>query len=122
MPPSNPRHPIVSATTESAETIFRNLGKSLGCGFCQYCYGPLSLHETPSQQPLEVYPNPVSDVLYLNNHPCEAVDYAIFNMLGQKVASGSTEGSISVAELEKGVYVLQIKGEKTLETATFVVM
>ena len=84
--------------------------------------GPLSLHETPGQQPLEVYPNPVSDVIYLNNHPCEAVDYAIFNMLGQKVASGSTEGNISVAELEKGVYVLQIKGEKTLETATFVVM
>jgi len=84
--------------------------------------GPFVVRETPGQQPFEIFPNPVSDVLYLNIHPCEAVDYAIFNMLGQKVASGSTEGSISVADLEKGVYVLQIKDEKILETATFVVI
>ena len=80
-----------------------------------------AVHETASQQPLEVYPNPVSDVLHIKNLPCEAVDYAIFNVLGQKVAAGSSHGTISVAGLEKGLYVLQIKGEKFLETGKFVV-
>lgn len=79
------------------------------------------VHETSHQQSLEVYPNPVSDVLYLKNLPCETVNYSIFNILGQEVTSGSSRGTISVAELEKGIYILQIKGEKFLETAKFIV-
>ena len=82
---------------------------------------PLTLHEPSLQQPLEVYPNPVSDVLYLKNLPCAAVDYSIFNALGQKVAEGSSCGAIPVAALGKGFYVLQIKGENLLETVKFVV-
>ena len=83
--------------------------------------GPMAVHDNASQQQLEVYPNPVSDVLYLKNLPYEKVNYSIFNVLGQKVATGSSKGSISVAELEKGVYILQVKGENFLETAKFVV-
>ena len=79
------------------------------------------VHETSSQEPLAVYPNLVSDVLYLKNLPCDIVDYAIFNVLGQKVTAGSSDGTISVAELEKGIYILQIKGEKYLDTVKFVV-
>ena len=78
-----------------------------------------AVQETAIQQQLEVYPNPVSDVLYVKNLSCETVDYAIFNVLGQKVTAGSSNGSISVAELEKGLYILQIKGERFLETAKF---
>ena len=82
---------------------------------------PTAVHESSHQQPLEVYPNPASNVLYIKNLPCETVEYSIFNVLGQKVTSGSSKGSISVAELEKGLYLLQIKGEKCLETVKFVV-
>ena len=83
--------------------------------------GPLTVHESSLQQPLEVYPNPVSDVLYLKNLPCEMVEYSIFNVLGQEVTNGSSCGTISVAALEKGLYFLQIKGEGFFETAKFVV-
>ena len=79
-----------------------------------------AVHEI-SNRHIEVYPNPVSDVLYMKNLPCEAAEYSIFNILGQKVATGSSYGSISVADLEKGVYILQIKAEKTFETVKFVV-
>ena len=79
------------------------------------------VQETSHQQPLEVYPNPVSDVLYIKNLTSEAVDYSIFNVLGQMVAAGSSKGTISVAGLGKGFYVLQIKGDKFLETAKFIV-
>ena len=82
---------------------------------------PTAVHEASFQQQLEVYPNPVSDVLYLKNLPSETVQYSIFNVLGQEVTAGSTNGSISVAGLKKGVYFLQIKDEGLLETAKFVV-
>jgi hypothetical protein len=57
----------------------------------------------------------------VKNLPCETVEYSIFNVLGQKVTTGSSNGSISVLGLEKGLYFLQIKGEKLLETVKFVV-
>lgn len=82
---------------------------------------PTTVHEPSFQQQLEVYPNPVSDVLYLKNLPSETVQYSIFNVLGQEMTAGSTNGSISVTGLQKGVYFLQIKGEGLLETKKFVV-
>lgn len=82
---------------------------------------PSAVHELASLQPLMVYPNPASDVIYINNLPYEDVDYAIFNVLGQKVTADAYDGAISVADLEKGVYFLQIKGEKLFETTKFVV-
>ena len=80
-----------------------------------------AVNEIASQQALEVYPNPASDVLHIDNLHCDEADYAIFNVLGQKVTAGSTDGTIYVGELEKGIYVLQIKGEKFLETTKFIV-
>ena len=80
-----------------------------------------AVHDMSSQQPLEVYPNPVSDVLYMRNIPCKTVEYSIFNVLGQKVTTGSSDGVIPVAGLEQGLYVLQIKGGNTFETAKFIV-
>ena len=72
-------------------------------------------------QSLDVYPNPVSDVLYLNNLSCGQVDFSIFNALGQEVMNGISCGTISVTDLEKGVYFLQINGENLRETVKFVV-
>ena len=83
--------------------------------------GPLAVHESVRQQPLEVYPNPVSDVLYLKNLSCERVDYSVFNILGQEVATGTSCGTISIAELQKGLYFLQIKENGFSRTAKFVV-
>ena len=80
-----------------------------------------AVYEIESQQPFEVYPNPVSDILHLKNISCKAVDYSIFNVLGQKEAEGISNGTISVAGLAKGLYILQIKGEKFLETSKFIV-
>ena len=82
---------------------------------------PSTVHEVVRSQALEVYPNPVSDVLYMKNLPYEVVEYSIFNVLGQQVTTGSSRGAISVSGLEKGLYILQIKGENRLEKAKFVV-
>ena len=82
---------------------------------------PMAVQEPSRQQPLAVCPNPASDFLYIKDLPCESVNYAIFDVSGRMVVAGSSNGTISVAELEKGLYVLQIKEEKLLKTAKFVV-
>ena len=82
---------------------------------------PMAVHEASRPRPLEVYPNPAADVLCLRNLPSEAVDYAVFNAMGQKVKAGTTSGIIPVADLEKGIYLLKIEGCKYLETTRFVV-
>ena len=82
---------------------------------------PSAVNEALCQQSLEVYPNPCSDVLYLKNILGEMVDYSIFNVFGQQVATGCSDGTINVAELEKGLYFLQIKDENVLKTAKVLV-
>ena len=77
--------------------------------------------EIASRAALEVYPNPVSDVLYMKNLPCDEVEYSIFNFVGQKVAAGVSCGTISVSELERGIYLLQVRGGETSETVKIVV-
>lgn len=82
---------------------------------------PLAVREPSRQLPLEVYPNPASDVLHIKNLTYEEVNYAIFDVSGRMVTSGYSNGTVSVSGLEKGIYVLQIKGGKLLKTAKFVV-
>ena len=79
-----------------------------------------SVQEYPSNQPLDIYPNPVSDILYVKNFPCEQVNYIIYNALGQEVAAGSSDGTISVSGLESGLYFLHVKGVDFQKTAKFV--
>jgi hypothetical protein len=82
---------------------------------------PMAVYEVSRPQSLEVYPNPTTDILCLKGLPCEAVEYTIFNAMGQKVKAGSTNGTIAVAELGRGVYLLQIDGNNYLEKTKFVV-
>ena len=81
----------------------------------------IAVHGPSQLQRLEVYPNPASDFLYLKGLPSHTVEYAISNLLGQKVATGTSNGTIPIAELGKGIYLLQIKGEKIQKTTKFVV-
>ena len=80
-----------------------------------------AVQESHRQEPLEVYPNPVTDVLYVKNLPLGTVDYCIYNALGQKVATGSSSGAVSVSGLDEGFYFLQIKGKNFCETLKFIV-
>ena len=80
-----------------------------------------AVRETPRRQALVVYPNPATEVLYIKDLPCEAVEYAIYDVYGQKMAAGFSTGAIPVAELSKGVYLLQVRGDKLQKTAKFIV-
>ena len=81
---------------------------------------PFHVHES-AQQLLEVYPNPVSDILYVKGLSGERVEYSVFNVLGQEVTTGLSSGTVAVSGLEKGVYFLQIKVDGSLKTTKFIV-
>ena len=65
----------------------------------------------------ELYPNPAEDELFIkSDHPCK--QFQIFNSLGKKVLAQKVESQkfrISVSDLPKGMYTLQLLGgEKKL--------
>ena len=82
---------------------------------------PMAVQKPSIPKPLVVYPNPASDVLHIKNLPCEAVDYVVYDVLGHKVAAGTSNGTINVAGFGKGIYLLQIMGDKIRKTAKFIV-
>lgn len=68
--------------------------------------------EEPQSIHFEIYPNPASEVLSINLSESGAASYNIYTVHGQKVMEGvlDDEGGsrISVGELKRGVYVLDV--------------
>ena len=62
-----------------------------------------------SETNFSIYPNPVSNSLYINGGNAQ-YSYELFNGMGQKVAYGNGQGTvqISVNDLTKGVYFLRL--------------
>ena len=58
--------------------------------------------DTEYQENLIVYPNPVSDILYLK----QAVDVVVYDLRGKKVLSQLSAQKIDVRDLQSGIYVL----------------
>ena len=57
-------------------------------------------------QRIEVYPNPVSETLYIQG--LEPLEVQVFNVLGQQVRTYRNVNEINVSNWAKGVYVLHI--------------
>lgn len=81
---------------------------------------PSSINEKSPEKSLVVYPNPTSDLINIENFSDKTTAYSIFNVTGQEIKTGFTSGKISVSELEKGIYFLQIKDEKLYKMIKFV--
>ena len=56
--------------------------------------------------PLTVYPNPASEVLYIQGF--ESAEVQVFNALGQWVRTIKNANEINVSDWAEGVYVLRI--------------
>ncbi|MCB0642269.1 MAG: T9SS type A sorting domain-containing protein, partial [Phaeodactylibacter sp.] len=75
-------------------------------------YGPAETTNTAwtEKEQLRVFPNPVSDILYLTD--LEQVHYRLMNMEGRLIRSGlSTDGQLYMGDLPDGTYLLQVEGE-----------
>jgi hypothetical protein len=70
------------------------------------CY-PLGIHDLNNAS-LKVYPNPVSDKLYIDN-PMQGVVFIVSDMTGRICSVPMTNDEIDVSALPSGVYLLRIQ-------------
>lgn len=70
---------------------------------------------TNSLSKISLYPNPVSEVLFIKN--AENAAYKIFDLTGKSIKQGSYKNGIAVSSMSKGIYIIQIteKGQQTTE-------
>ncbi len=73
----------------------------------------LSNNEVLGQSSLKLYPNPTSDYVKVSGLN-DSRDYAIYNLLGMKVAQGTINNndSLDVRSLSSGLFILEIAGYK----------
>ena len=60
---------------------------------------------------LQLYPNPVKDVMTLVGLKGEAVSFAVYSIDGKLIKSGQTSWEIQLEDLKKGNYILKIENE-----------
>lgn len=63
------------------------------------------------KQNLEIYPNPATDVVFIQNCDEKDAEYVIYNAMGQEVKRGTTNHQISISDLNKGLYIIKIGGK-----------
>ena len=77
----------------------------------------ISIQTSLSNTAIDIYPNPVSDILYLNtdNEKAKSIQLSIFDITGRTIVKKSAEihqgkenMSINISMLEKGMYILHI--------------
>jgi hypothetical protein len=68
-----------------------------------------------------IYPNPASDLLYINGLNNESATVTIFDVSGKIVINQSlTNNTIDVSSLPKGIYILRVTTVESVHTSRFV--
>lgn len=70
---------------------------------------------------LRLYPNPAAETIHISGLPNTEHPYTIVSMTGQRVQDGTTNGSIPVARLGSGIYILELLTENGSERMKFVI-
>jgi len=64
---------------------------------------------------LSVYPNPTSDIVYIDGNYTQ-LKVIVYDILGKQLMNKSITNSIDISQLEKGVYILQLSDGAKLTT------
>lgn len=83
------------------------------------CGGPTATEPLQQESAASIYPQPVIDVVSLVVPPQTFHAYAILNIAGQTVQSGTLLSGLNVvhvAQLPAGTYFIQLRGERACET------
>lgn len=62
---------------------------------------------TPSNDDFFLYPNPSSDIIYIDNNEAGTVQYKIIDIVGKLCKVGKLSKTINILDLEPGVYIIQ---------------
>lgn len=76
--------------------------------------GAQQLNSVDIQKSFSVYPNPVSDILYIKHHS-NKVSYRIFSVDGKFVREGIATTHVELSNLSPGLYLLQLSTDDYTE-------
>lgn len=76
----------------------------------------ISSPEYTFETEIDLYPNPVNDLLYVIISDVHNFDYKILDLNGRIIESGNSSGSISFSNLQEGMYFLRIEFENNCIT------
>jgi hypothetical protein len=97
----------VSHTATQNGTYTLEVGLANGCtGSTDYLLTSLSIEENSVH--ILCFPNPANDILFLEGLPHTSLDYQLFDNVGRLVSSGKTNGTISLFDLNNGIYFLHL--------------
>ncbi|NML59373.1 BspA family leucine-rich repeat surface protein [Chryseobacterium cheonjiense] len=90
-----------------------------GDNYIMECEQLLSTSEGSVKNPIGIYPNPATDIIYLKN--MKGTDYIIFDSAGRIILQHTlNENKIDVSSLIKGNYMLQIITENKRQNFKFI--
>ena len=67
---------------------------------------------TENKLQIEIYPNPVSNKLYINYDGKERLKYSIIDVKAKECRRGQVQSRVSMIDLPEGIYILKIVNEK----------
>lgn len=82
----------------------------------------LSVEETAAQAGIQVYPNPVQDIINIKSKE-PLVSYELYGATGQLVKQGtftSTQEQLQVSSLQTGIYYIKLKTKSSTVTEKFI--
>jgi len=80
----------------------------------------LATNEANSTKPLQVYPNPATDIINISNVAAKS-NYSIHSVSGQLVGSGIVnDGKVQISKLIKGVYIITVESNGTKSQTKFI--
>jgi hypothetical protein len=97
------------STTIGANNVYKNL----------FTPSNLATAENKLNNSISIYPNPVSDVLYIKN--ADAASYQIVDISGKLIKAGIYKNGITISDLNKGAYIIQISFKNTQKTEKFII-
>lgn len=73
----------------------------------------LGLEEASLKDSINIYPNPVNNILYLKTNAAKIQKAYLYDILGKRIHNIQLKGqTINLSSLEQGVYLLKIKTDK----------
>lgn len=115
----SPEHNYTISVMSNTQSNSAEAFYAIQSGLIDYL-NPVSDVSEPNIEQIKTFPNPCSDILYINA-PLEALTKtSIYNMNGQKFSVELNGGGMNVSHLTPGMYILEVITESKIYTSKFV--
>ncbi|GAB5401666.1 MAG: hypothetical protein Aureis2KO_32510 [Aureisphaera sp.] len=102
-----PDHDLLYEYLEHGDGMAKNIIGNIDIGAFEY-QDPLSSNDIALED-IKIYPNPVTDVLFINIGESRIKEASLFTMSGMKVRTLPYKNELNTANLASGVYILKIE-------------